>query len=139
MHTGRSGSLAVLLKGSGAMDRPIATSSIRAWRGNRSQVEIAGKARITQGFLSELESGHKRLTSGVAQKLAPALGTTANQLLLGEQLAKLTRASQKARIDLQPLLAEAERLTKILPSGQVGEAILDALVRIVREQQMLQN
>jgi transcriptional regulator with XRE-family HTH domain len=139
VHTGRSGSLAALLKGSGAMDRPIATSAIRAWRGNRSQVEIAEKAKITQGFLSELESSQKRLTSGVAQKLATALGTTAEQLVLGEQLTKLNRAAQKGRMDLQPLLAEAERLTEMLPSGEIGDAIIDALVGIVREQPKMPN
>ena len=139
MHTGQSGSLAALLKGSGAMDRPISSSTIKAWRGNRSQVEIAGKAKIAQGFLSELESGQKRLTSGVVQKLAPALGTTAEQLMLGEQLAKLNRAAQKGRMDLQPLLTEAERLTEMLPSGEIGDAIIDALVGIVREQPKMPN
>jgi transcriptional regulator with XRE-family HTH domain len=133
VHTDRPASLAAWLEEPGERDRLIATSAIRVWRGNRSQVEIAGKARITQGFLSELESGHKRLTSRVAQKLAPALGTTANQLLLGEQLAKLNRAANKARIDLQPLLAEAERLVEILPRGEVGDAIVDALIGVVRE------
>jgi len=139
LHTGRLGSLATLLQGSGARDRPIAPSVIRAWRGNRSQVEIAGKAKISQGFLSELESGQKRLTSGVAQKLAPALGTTADQLVLGEQLAKLNRAAQNGRIELQPLLAEAERLTEMLPSGEMGDAIIDALVGLVREQPRMPN
>ncbi len=125
--------LATLLEEPGERDRPIANSAIRAWRGNQSQVEIAGKARITQGFLSELESGQKRLTPSVARKLAPALGTTANELLLYENLAKLNRAAQQGRIDLQELLVEAERLSQLLPSGEVGDTIVDALIGIVRE------
>jgi transcriptional regulator with XRE-family HTH domain len=103
------------------------------------QREIARAAGISQGFLSELECGQKRLTPGVAQRLAPVLGTTASQLVLGEHLERLNRAAQKGYIDRQTLLAEAERLTEILPGGEIGEAILDALVRIVREQQMLPN
>jgi hypothetical protein len=75
----------------------------------------------------------------VAHKLAPALGTTADQLVHGERLARLNRAAQNARMDLQPLLAEAERLTEILPGGDIGDAIIDALVRIVQEGQKSPN
>jgi transcriptional regulator with XRE-family HTH domain len=133
VHTDWPETLAMLLTGSGATNRPIATSAIRAWRGNRSQVEIAGKAKIAQGFLSELECGRKQLTYGVAHKLAPALGTTADQLVHGERLARLNRAAHKGRIDLQPLLTEAERLVEILPGGEVGDAIGDALIGVVRD------
>jgi transcriptional regulator with XRE-family HTH domain len=116
--------------------QPIAASALKVRRGNRSQIEVARAAGISQGFLSELESGRKRLTPGVAQKLAPALGMSANQLVLAEHLANLNRVAQKGNIDLQPLLAEAERLIEILPSGEIGDAIIDAIVRIVREQKM---
>jgi transcriptional regulator with XRE-family HTH domain len=102
-------------------------------------VEISGKARITQGFLSELESGRKRLTYRVAQKLAPTLGTTADRLVLGEQLATLNRAARKGDVDFQSLLTEAEKLTRILPSGKMGDAILDALVGVVRERSRARN
>ena len=67
---------------------PIPTSPIRARRGRRSQVEIAQMAGISQGFVSDLESGKKRLTPEVARRLAPALGTTADQLVVAEHLAK---------------------------------------------------
>jgi hypothetical protein len=42
-------------------------------------------------------------------------------------------------VDLRPLLAEAERLTEILPQGEVGDAIMDAMLRLVREKQKLPN
>ena len=105
-------------------------ATARRWR----SPSLAG---ISQGFLSELESGQKRLTPGVAQSLAPALGTTADQLVLSEHLAQLNRAAQKGGIDPQPLLAEAQRLAEILPDGEVGDAIVDALVGIVRERSKL--
>jgi transcriptional regulator with XRE-family HTH domain len=118
---------------------PIPASALKELRQNRTQIEIARAAGISQGFLSELESGQKRLTPGVAQRLAPVLGTTAPQLVLGEHLARLDRAAQKGHIDLQTLLAEAERLTEILPDGEIGDAIIDAIVRVVRERQKLPN
>jgi transcriptional regulator with XRE-family HTH domain len=118
---------------------PIPTSALKESRGNRSQVEIAQAAGISQGFLSALESGRKRLTPGVAQKLAPALGTTADRLVFIECLANLNRVAQKGHISLRPLLAEAERLAGMLPGGEVGDAIIDALVRIVRERQKVPN
>jgi transcriptional regulator with XRE-family HTH domain len=133
VHPDRPASLATLLEESGKGHRPIATSAIRARRGDRSQVEIAQEAGISQGYLSELESGLKPLTPGVAQRLAPALGITADELLLSAHLAKLHQSAQKGRIDIQPLLAEAERLTKVLPSGEIGDAVIDALVGILRE------
>jgi transcriptional regulator with XRE-family HTH domain len=102
-------------------------------------VEIAQEVGVSQGYLSELESGLKPLTPGVARRLAPALGIMAGDLLLAEYLAKLQRAAQKGRIDLQPLLAEAERLTEVLPGGEIGEAIIDAFVRIVRVRQQSPN
>lgn len=89
--------------------------------------------------MSELESGQKRLTPGVARRLAPTLGMPANQLLLAEHLSSLNRVAQKGRIDLQLLLAEAERLIEILPQGEVGDAIMDVMLRIVRERQKLPN
>lgn len=132
VYRGRTETLTALLEEPAERDRLIPTSAIRAWRGNRSQLEIAQVAGISQGYLSELETGSKRLTPGAAQRLAPALGTTAEDLLLSEHLAKLNRAAQKGRIDLQPLMAEAERLAEILPGGAIGDAIVDALVGIVR-------
>jgi transcriptional regulator with XRE-family HTH domain len=134
VHAYRPETLATLLEEPGERDRPIAASAIRAWRGNRSQVEIAQEAGVSQGYLSELEGGLKPLTPGVARRLAPALGIMAGELLLAEHLAKLQRAAQKGRIDLQPLLAEAERLVEIIPRGEVGDAIVDALIGVVREQ-----
>ena len=117
----------------------IPASAIRERRGDRSQNEIARAAGISQGFLSELESGQKHLTPGVAQKLAPRLGMSANQLVLAEYLANLNQVAQKGNTDLQPLLAEAERLTEMLPGGEIGGAIMDAIVNIVRELQKLPN
>jgi transcriptional regulator with XRE-family HTH domain len=113
--------------------RPVPTSPIKEQRGSRSQIEIAQAAGISQGFLSMLESGQKRLTPGVARRLAPALGTTTDQLLLGEHLAKLSRAATKCKIDPQRLLSEAEKLAEILPNGEVGDAIVEALAGIVRQ------
>jgi transcriptional regulator with XRE-family HTH domain len=97
------------------------------------QKEVARAAGISQGFLSELECGQKRLTPGVAQRLAAVLGTTAPQLVLGEHLERLNRAAQKGYIEPQTLLAEAERLVEIFPRGEVGDAIVDALIGVVRE------
>jgi hypothetical protein len=113
----------------------VPLGGIKEWRSSRLQREVARAARISQGFLSEVECWQKRLTPGVAQMLAPVLGTTASQLVLGEHLARLDRAAQKGRIDLQTLLAEAKRLIEILPDGEIGDDIIDAIVRIVRERQ----
>jgi transcriptional regulator with XRE-family HTH domain len=78
---------------------PIAASALRERRGDRSQIEIARAAGISQGFLSELESGRKRLTPSVAQRLAPVFGMPANQLMFDEHLATLNRVAAAGAMD----------------------------------------
>lgn len=111
----------------------VATSSVKERRGTRTQRQISQATGVSQPFLSELETGSKRLTPDTADKLAPALGTTPAQLLLDEQLATLNRVARQANMDPEMLLEEAERLDEILPNGEIGEAIFDALAAIVWE------
>jgi transcriptional regulator with XRE-family HTH domain len=115
----------------------VANSVVKEMRGALSQIQIAQAAGISQAFLSELETSHKRLTVATAQKLAPALGTTPAQLLLDEQLATLNRVAQQGNMDPQTLLEEAERLDEILPNGEISEAIFAALMAIVCERPKL--
>lgn len=110
----------------------VPVGAIKEKRGDRSQIQIARAAGMSQGFLSELECGRKRLTLGTAQKLAPVLGTTPDQLMLAERWVKLHRAAQKGRVDYQVLLAEAKRLAEMLPIGEIGDEIIDALIGIAR-------
>jgi transcriptional regulator with XRE-family HTH domain len=109
----------------------VASSPVKDRRGTLSQVQLAQAAGISQAFLSELETGRKRLTPATAEKLAPPLGTTPAQLLLDEQLATLNRVAQQGNIDPRMLLDEAERFDEILPNGEIGEAILAAVMAIV--------
>lgn len=59
-------------------------------------------------------------------------GTEADQLLLAEHSVKLNRAAQKGQVELQPLMNQVERLAVLVPSGEFGNAIVDALVGIMR-------
>jgi plasmid maintenance system antidote protein VapI len=87
--------------------------------------------------LSELERGRKRLTPDTAQKLAPVLGTMPDQLIGAEHWVKLERAAWKGGADPQSMLAVAKTLAEMLPSGRVGDDLVDALVAIVRERPKL--
>jgi len=111
----------------------VPTSVIRERRGHRSQTEIAQAAGISQAFLSDLERGRKRLTPATAQKLAPVLGTMPDQLIVAEHWVKLKRAALKGGADPLPIVAVARSLAEMLPSGRVGDDLVDALVAIVRE------
>lgn len=134
---GHVGLVATLRQESARPKEFVATGTVKDRRGTRSQVQLAQAAGVSQSFLSELENGRKRLTPATAQKLAPALGTTPAQLLLDEQLATLNRVAQQGNIDPRMLLDEAERLDEILPSGEIGEAVFDALRAIVCERPKL--
>jgi transcriptional regulator with XRE-family HTH domain len=112
----------------------VPTSAIRERRGQCSQTEIAQAAGISQGFLSELESGRKRLTPATAQQLAPVLGTMPDQLIVAEHWVTLKRAAGKGGADPQAMLAVAKTLAEMLPSGRVGDDLIDALLGIIRKQ-----
>jgi hypothetical protein len=64
---------------------------------------------------------------------------SADQLVLAEHLANLNRVAQKGNMDLQLLLAETQRLTEMLPTGEIGDATIEALVGIVRERPKAPN
>lgn len=125
--------LAMVLGESTRRNAFVAASVIKERRGNRSQLEIARAAGISQTFLSELENERKRLTPSTAQKLAPVLETTPDHLLLAERWGRLMRTARKGKIDPRPLLFEAHRLAEVLPSGKIGDVIIDALVGVVRQ------
>jgi transcriptional regulator with XRE-family HTH domain len=57
---------------------------LKALRGSKglTQVNLAGKARVTQPYLAELEAGKKQNPSlAVLQRLAKALGVPMTDLL----------------------------------------------------------
>lgn len=54
--------------------------AIRLWRGV-SQVELARKAKLSQGFLSDLENRRRKRTPDVARKLARALDVPEHWLI----------------------------------------------------------
>jgi transcriptional regulator with XRE-family HTH domain len=112
---------------------PLSVSAIEERRGNQSQREIARDAGISQSFLSELESGRKRLTPRTARKLAPVLGTTPDGLMLAEHWTKLKRVARKGGADPYAVLAAAKRLIEMLPEKEDDDAIVAALVGIARE------
>jgi transcriptional regulator with XRE-family HTH domain len=113
--------------------QPILASALKESRGDRSQSEVAQAAGISQGFLSELERGRKRLTPGTAGKLAPVLGIMPDQLIVAEHWVKLQRAAREGGADPKSMLAATKTLAEMLPSGRVGDDLVDALVAIVRE------
>lgn len=55
-----------VLKGTGLL------KALRLWR-NKGQVELARDIGTSQGFLSDLEGGRRKMTSDVARRLAAAL------------------------------------------------------------------
>jgi DNA-binding XRE family transcriptional regulator len=53
---------------------------LREWR-NRTQVELAASVHITQGYLSDLETGKRKGTVAIHQKIARELGLPISLLL----------------------------------------------------------
>src|SRR2546423_7183094 len=53
---------------------------IREWRGLTQKI-LAGKAGLAKLYVSQLETGHRRIGATAAKKLAPALGVSVDTLL----------------------------------------------------------
>lgn len=50
----------------------------RGW----TQEQLAFEAGVKRAYLSEVENGHRNVSLDVVEKLASALGTTADQLMV---------------------------------------------------------
>lgn len=114
-------------------DANLPTSAIRSLRGSRKQVDIATKAKISQAHLSHLEAGQKSLTDEVAARLAPALGVTADQLTLAEQVGTLKRAAMKGGVDPTRLLEAIMELSWSLPDSEVSDQLVEALLAVLKK------
>ncbi len=57
---------------------------IREWRG-LTQKDLAEKAGLAKLYVSQLETGHRRIGGTAAKKLAPALGVSVDTLLESAQ------------------------------------------------------
>ena len=57
-----------------------ALKAIREWRG-LTQKDLAEKAGLAKMYVSQLETGHRRIGATAAKKLAPALGVSVDTLL----------------------------------------------------------
>lgn len=112
---------------------PIPTSAIKALRGSRSQGSIADPAGYSQAYISELETGRRQLTLKAALKLAGPLGTTAEQLMTAEAIARLQRAALKGALDPQRLLDSIMDLAFSLPGDEVAEDVVEALVQVLKK------
>ncbi len=105
---------------------------LRRSRGSRGQAEVARQARISQGHLSDLERGKKKLTMGIARRLAASLGVSTWDLVGPEYLVRLREVAREGHVDAHLLLEEAERLARLLPDGETGDSIVDILGEIVK-------
>lgn len=74
---------------------------IREARG-MTQDQLADKARISKGFLSDVENDKRNISSENLLKVANALGASVDYLLRGE-----TRSAKREEVVIPPELSEA--------------------------------
>ncbi len=131
--TTKSQKLAELLE---AVELPPGTpeSALKTMREQtgKHQLRLANEAGVSQGYLSEVESGKKPLTPAVAEKVAPVLGVTAAELEAAEQMSLLHRMALKGAVDPQRLLDAVTDLSSSLPDGEVSDALVDALLGVLK-------
>ncbi len=131
MFRSRAERLAEVLEA--APDAEVPTSAIRDLRGKRPQSQIALKSGVSQAMISELEAGRKQLTPGTAKKLAPALGVSAAELEIAEQVSTLQRLATKGALDPRQILAAIEEIAFSLPDDEVSDRLVDALLAVMKQ------
>ncbi len=121
-----------LLEGAG--EREVPTSALKAQREGKglSQSALSRRSGVGQQLISMIESGERSLTPDVAGKLAPILGTGPRELMKGEEIAALKRWALKGQLDPRLVLETALELDAE-GSGDANEAILDALLNVLRD------
>lgn len=109
-------------------------SALKAIReaAGKHQLTLASETGVSQGFISELESGRKPLTSATAAKLARGLGVAPEELEAAEAIASLHRAALKSEVDPRQLLEATIDLSHSLPDDEVSDALIDALLSVLK-------
>lgn len=123
--------LAEILEATPELEVPV--SAIRHMRGDRPQTQISTKTGLSQGYISDLESGKKALTPETAARLAPTLGVTPGELEFAEQVSTLQRLAVKGRLDPTRLLDAIQELAVSLPDGEVSDDLVDALLTVLKK------
>jgi transcriptional regulator with XRE-family HTH domain len=126
-------SLRECLAWNGPPENPL--GELRSERG-LSQVKLASKAGISQSYVSEIESGTKRLSAPAAEKVAAALGVEAGVLLMSVRMGSLKTALQtgESRGPLaQEIVAVLALISENLPDGSLKNLLMATLVEALNE------
>ncbi len=78
-------------------------------RKNMTQDQLAEKAKLSKGFLSDVENNKKNISSQFLLKIANALGASVDYLLKGE----MKERTQQEPIIIPPTLSEAAEKLKL--------------------------
>lgn len=73
-------------------------------RGGLRQADVAARAGVTQQQLSEVETGRRRITPALAERLGEALETDPGHLLAADALVRLKAATKSAEPDPDAML-----------------------------------
>lgn len=127
--------LAELLDQPPRLDERVPVSAVKTLREGqgRHQMDVARISGVSQGYISEVESGKKSLSPEMAAKLGPALGVTADQLQVAEQVGTLQRLAVKGKLAPDRLLETILELAHVLPDGQVSDDLVDAFLRVLKK------
>lgn len=113
----------------------VPDSPLQRLRGRTPQTEVAAKAALGQGRYSEYETGARDLTRSMAERLAPALGGTPEQILTAQRLGQLKAVAAKSGPedppDPQRLLDLILELGDGLPEGEHSDRIIETAIELL--------
>jgi plasmid maintenance system antidote protein VapI len=82
----------------------IPAGGLKSLRGSFRQADVAARLGVSQQHFSDLESGQRRITPALAERLGQALETDPNHLMAASSLMRLKAATKTAEPDPDELL-----------------------------------
>lgn len=99
-----------------------------------TQATLASMSGVSQGYISEVESGKKRLSGKAAGRLAPVLGVDAGPMLAGVRLGALKGLIEDGRGPLAGEIIEVLALVETnLPNGSLKNLLMATLVDALKD------
>lgn len=124
--------LADLLEGVGDADA-VPVSALKDLRGGISQRQLALKSGLTQGYLSEVEAGKRRLTLKSAEAIAPVLGIKADQLMWADAVGGMQAEAVEGELDPRAVLDMVLELSARSGNDEVADEVLDSLLVVLKK------
>lgn len=125
-----------LEQGSGASaEKQVPLSALKNLREDAglTQSALARRSGVIQEQVNRIEAHKRGMSQQTAAKLAPALGVSAAELVLGHTISSLKARAVAGRLSPSAMMEAIQSLDEALPDNEVGEELMQALMQVLSD------